>query len=88
MQHSGGGSSGITDVKPMPNIRGTFLRRALQQIVATFIAPDFNLSTAKEAIADHADPLVIQRMPLPLSLVCTQNLEPLLKSKMFLHFVR
>jgi len=49
------------------------------------VALNIDLPSGKDTIADGADPLVIERIPLPLRVGCFQNVEALFRRKVGLH---
>lgn len=55
--------------------------RAVEGISAAALG-DLDLPPAKGPLADHADPFVIERIPMPLEIRGAQDSEPIFRGKM------
>ncbi len=60
-------------------------RGTLQTVMARAGTGDLNLPSEEDAIADHADALVVQRIPFPLRINRAQNLQAFFREKRSRH---
>ena len=84
-QDTGCRSRGAANIKPMRYVRGTAIRRTLQQIPPALVTRDFDLSSGKNSLAYYAHTFVIERAPFAQPIRFAKNIETLFRSEMFLH---
>jgi hypothetical protein len=71
--------------EPMADIGRAGWGWAGKKIMLLVVSSNIDLPSCKNTIADRANPLVIERIPLPLRVGCFQDVEPLLRRKVGSH---
>ena len=69
----------------MTDIGRASRRRAGKEITPFLVRLNIDLPPGEDAITDHADALVVERIPLSRRVGCFQNCEPLFWRKVSLH---
>src|SRR3979411_2849628 len=88
MPVSGVARGGNFAKEPVTDTRRTLRRRTMQHVFAVTVFSDFNLASGKNAVTDRANPLVVDRIPFPFSIRCSQNIESFLRQEMAWHTAR